>query len=322
MLALISPLKKYFQFWAAKRSPRSSHVILRHKTIYVFPSKQGVTFLLVVFLIWLLGTNYQNNLILGLSFFLVSMMLVSMIHAFKNMLGLTFSAGATQLAAAGEVAPFEIVINSQYRNNHYGVLLFVGDHLPVEVDVQAEKTLKVSLGLMAKHRGWLKLPRITVRSYFPFGLVRAWAYVDLEHRALIFPRPIASLQPPLGEGVGTEGYFYSQASGDEFQGFQTYQPGSPLSQVAWKQYARGAGLHLKDYRATQSQQYWLDWKTINARDTESGVSHMSYWVNEFANANHEFGLILPHTVIELGVGDVHRQQALRALALFGWVEGD
>jgi len=322
LFTLVSPLKKYFQFWAAKRSPRASQVILRHRTIYVIPSKQGLAFLLVVFLIWLLGTNYQNNLILALSFFLISVMLVSMIHAFKNMLGLTFAPGVAHSTAVGEVAPFDVVINSQYHNSHHGILLIVGDAAPVQADFQAGQTLHVSLGLNAKHRGWLKLPRITVKSYFPFGLIRAWAYVDLDHRALVFPRPIASLQPPLGAGQGADGHFYSQQLGDEFQGFQTYQPGSPLSQVAWKQYARGAGLHLKDYRATQSQQYWLDWKNINARDTELGLSYMSYWVNQFADANQEFGLVLPHAVVELGVGDVHRLQALTALALFGWVDGD
>src|SRR3954468_16864604 len=97
----LSRLKKYFQRWAAKRAPRATKVVLRHKTIYVFPGKQGAGFLFVVLLIWILGTNYQNNLILGFSFFLISVMLVSIIHAFKNLLGLTFVPDATQYSAVG-----------------------------------------------------------------------------------------------------------------------------------------------------------------------------------------------------------------------------
>lgn len=316
----MSRLQEYFQRWAARRSPRAGQVTLQHRTIYVFPSKQGLAFLFLILLIWILGTNYQNNLILGLSFFLTSVMLVSVLHAFKNLLGLTFSPEANQYAAVGEMAPFDIQISSAYQISHHGLLLSLDNEESVRADLVAGKPTQIRLNLPAKHRGWLKLPRIVLKSYFPFGLIRAWAYIDLEHRALIFPRPIACEQPPLGAGRGDEGHHLSVQRGDEFQGFQNYQPGSPLSQIAWKQFARGAGMHLKDYRALQSDHYWLDWEMLNARDTELALSNLSYWVNYFADNNVEFGLRLPNLTIDLGMGDVQRLNALTALALFGWVK--
>jgi uncharacterized protein (DUF58 family) len=294
--------------------------MLRHKTIYVFPGKQGAAFLVVVLLIWVLGTNYQNNLILGFAFFLISVMLVSIIHAFKNLLGLTFTPDATQYAAVGDIAAFDITISSPYKVNHHGIQLSVDNSEIVQVEVRAGQTTHVRLGVHARHRGWLKLSRVVVKSYYPFGLIRAWAYVYLEHRALIFPKPIPCEKPPLGIGKGDDGIQTTLQRGDEFQGFQTYQPGSPLSQIAWKQYARGAGLHLKDYRQIQSQHYWLDWKQLAARDVELGLSNMSYWVNEFSDKNIEFGLSLPGATIEMGSGEVHRINVLTALALFGWVK--
>lgn len=315
-------IEQYFYRWAFRRSPRANQVVLQHRTIYVFPSIQGAAFLILILLIWLLGTNYQNNLILGLSFFLASVMLVSVIHAFKNLLGLTFTPDARTHSAVGEIASFDIQISSSYQHDHHGLLLKVENVEPIRADVIAGKATQVRLALQARHRGWLKLPRILLKSYFPLGLIHAWAYIDLDHRALIFPRPIASDQPPLGAGQGDEGIYISAQSGDEFQGFQNYQPGSPLSQIAWKQYARGAGLHLKDYRALQSEHFWLDWQALNVSDTEMALSHMSYWVNYFADNNIEFGLRLPSITIERGAGDVHRLNALTALALFGWVQED
>ncbi len=312
--------QNYFQRWAARRSPRADQVVLQHRTIYVFPSKQGLAFLFTVLLIWILGTNYQNNLILGLSFFLTSVMLVSVIHAFKNLLGLTFTPEARQQAAVGELAPFDIQISSAYGSAHHGLLLSIDDEDPVRADLIAGKPAQIRLYAHARHRGWLKLPRIVLKSYFPFGLIRAWAYIELNHRALIFPRPIACDQPPLAAGQGEEGFYVSAQRGDEFQGFQTYQPGSPLSHIAWKQYARGAGMHLKDYRALQSEHYWLDWQALNVRDTELALSNLSYWVNHFSDNNIEFGLRLPSSTIEMGAGDVHRLNALTALALFGWAK--
>lgn len=315
-------LKQYFQRWAAKRAPRAEQIVLKHHTIYVFPGRQGVAFLVLILLVWILGTNYQNNLILGLSFFLASLMLVSVIHAFKNLLGLRFTPAASLYSAVGEMAPFDIDISSGYQTDHHGLRLELDDSEPVCIDIIAGKVTQARLILHAPRRGWLKLPRIVLKSYFPFGLIRAWAYIDLQHRTLIFPQPIASEQPPLGAGQGDEGIYVSTQRGDEFQGFQIYQPGSPLSQIAWKQYARGAGLHLKDYRALQSEHYWLDWDAVNAHDTELALSHLSYWVNYFADNNLEFGLRLPGFTLGLGMGDVHRLNALTALALFGWVKED
>lgn len=315
-------LKQYFRRWAAKRAPRAHKVVLQHRTIYVFPGRQCLAFLFTVLLIWLLGTNYQNNLILGLSFFLTSLMLVSVIHAFKNLLGLTFTPDAVKHAAVGEAAVFDILLSSSYQSAHHGLLLTLEDSEPVSVDLGAGKTQQVHLTHVAKRRGWMKLPRIVLKSYFPFGLIRAWAYIELDHRVLIFPQPIASDKPPLGAGEGADGIYLSSQRGDEFQGFQTYQPGSPISQIAWKQYARGAGMHLKDYRALQSEHYWLDWQAINVRDTELALSQLSYWVNYFADNNIEFGLRLPNVTIDIGVGDVHRLHALTALALFGWTRED
>lgn len=317
----MSKVQQYFQRWVSKRTPRANQVVLQHRTIYVFPSKQGGAFLVLIGLVWILGTNYQNNLILGLSFFLVSVMLVSVIHAFKNLLGLRFTPAAVQHAAVGDLAAFDIEISSSYLNDHHGLMLQVDDEFDtVRADVNAGKAICVRLNIRARHRGWLKLPRVKLRSYFPLGLIRAWAYINLDHRALIFPKPVACDLPPLGAGLGDEGKFVSPRPGDEFQGFQSYQPGSPLSQIAWKQYARGAGLHLKDYRALQSEHFWLDWQSINASDTELALSNLSYWVNYFSENNMEFGLRLPHLTVGLGRGDVHRLEALTALALFGWVQ--
>lgn len=316
----MSRFQTYFQRWASRRAPRAQKVILKHRTIYVFPSKQGVGYLLVVLLVWILGTNYQNNLILAFSYLLTSVLLVSIVHAFKNLLGLTFEAATVQASTLGESAIFDIQLSSQYLSTHHSVLFALGKSDSVCVDLSPKETLCVRLHAPAKQRGWQNLPRITIKSYFPFGVIRAWTYIDLAHRALVFPKPIATKNPPLGALEGEAGNQLSQSMGDEFHGFQSYSAGAPLSQVAWKQYARGAGLHLKDYRAEQSSHYWLDWQYLSSSDTELKLSYLCYWVNEFSNNNIEFGMILPHKIIPMGQGDKHRLDALTALALFGWID--
>lgn len=57
---------------------------------------------------------------------------------------------------------------------------------------------------------------------------------------------------------------------------------------------------------------------MQVQDTELGLSQLSYWVTNFSENNIEFGLRLPGVTIPVGTGDVHRLEALSALALFGW----
>jgi len=224
-----------------------------------------------------------------------------------------------QYAAVGELAAFEINLNSRYQSPHHAIILSIDEgESDVKADLAVGQDTVIRLHMLARRRGWLKMPRIVVKSYYPFGFICVWSYVELEHRALIFPQPIATDLPPLGLGEGDEGIRLSMQTGDEFQGFQIYQPGAPLSQIAWKQYARGAGLHLKDYRALQSKHYWLDFQMMDSRDTELALSQLTYWVIQFSADNCEFGLLLPGERLELGSGDVHRLNALTALALVGW----
>ena len=47
-----------------KNKHKTNEIELQHKTIYVLPSKLGGQFLLIALLNFVMGINYQNNLIL------------------------------------------------------------------------------------------------------------------------------------------------------------------------------------------------------------------------------------------------------------------
>lgn len=311
-------LYQWFRSWAASRSPLAAHIELQHKTIYVFPGLQGLSFLVLIALIWLLGTNYQNNNILGFCFLLISIFVISIVYAFKNLLGLQFSAGAVQHSTLGELAVFDVVIRSRFSRAHYGLYIDCEGAPTQIVDLPDGQSVIVRLHLPSTHRGWQRLPCITLRSYFPFGVIRAWSYLSLDHKALIFPRPIENLWlSSHHEGSDEQGRLLVQ-KGDEFSGFSSYQQGQPLTQVAWKHYARGAGLLVKDYRQQSTESVWIKWDDFQHLGTELALSHMAYWVDNFYQRQQQFGVVLPRQTIACGEGEVHRIEVLTALALFGW----
>jgi uncharacterized protein (DUF58 family) len=313
-------MKRKFWHGIARRSPKANKVMLKHKSIYVLPTRQGLLFILVLVLMWILGTNYENNLILAVTFLLISMLIVSILHTYRNLSGLRFQPLHARSVLAGEQAEFAILAvsssgrasSARYENIHVGL----DGETVITFDLVDEKEHTFSLATHSHKRGWLEPGRILVKTYYPLGLMRAWSWIELDMRALIYPKPIACEEPPLAQLSEQHGEIVARDNTEDFYGFTPYRAGAPLSLVAWKQYARGAGLHLKEYVGYQSQDVWLDWHALKGLDTEARLSRLCYWVLQLGKTPGLYGLRLPRQIIDLGTGSKHQETLLRALALY------
>ena len=56
-------LRNRMNFWLARRQPETSRETLSQHNLYIMPSRQFLGFLTVTLMIWLAGTNYENNLV-------------------------------------------------------------------------------------------------------------------------------------------------------------------------------------------------------------------------------------------------------------------
>ncbi len=316
-MRLPDTLTHWFWNWIARRAPRAEAVRLRHKSIYVLPTAQGLGFLLVITLLWLLGTNYENNLVLAAAFLLLSLMTVSVVHAFRNLSGLTLSVERAHPSFSGELVEFDVLLQAAPGTRHEALLLGWDRDLSVETDVPTGGENSVTLPHRARRRGWLVPERMRVYSHYPLGLFRVWSWVHLDAKALVYPALRSSEQPPRTHLSGQAGEELSPDNQEEFQGFRNYQPGAPMAHVAWKLYAREQGLHLKDYTGYQSEQVWLDWEGLPGLDQESRLSRLCFWAVEYGKTAAEYGLRLPGVEIPLGRGHDHQRRVLRALALYG-----
>src|SRR5690606_3192771 len=54
---------------------------------------------------------------------------------------------------------------------------------------QVETHTSVSLAVPALQRGWQAMPRLTIASTWPLGLIRAWSYARFDERCLVYPAP-------------------------------------------------------------------------------------------------------------------------------------
>ncbi|MCP8898846.1 DUF58 domain-containing protein [Gilvimarinus xylanilyticus] len=316
-LAIKQQCKSYFWRLAERRSPRAEAVVLRHRSIYVLPSKAGLGYMLAGLLVWLLGTNYQNNLILAASFLLFALFVVSVLHAFGNLSGLQLRALKAEPGFVGETLEFPVELISSRSVFH---LLLQPVRGPVlRCDLGRDQANVVKIPLAAQRRGWLKPDRLLLKSYFPLGITRVWSWVYLEGKVLVYPEPRpAQFAPQYGaDSSGDQGD--RVRADDDFMGFVRYQPGASLAQVAWKLYARGAGLHLKQFGAQQRQSQWLDYHALLG-DVETRLSGLCFLALEWHAAEIDYGLILPGTRLEPAGGDQHLQRVLSELALFNPAE--
>jgi uncharacterized protein (DUF58 family) len=309
-------IRPRFWQWVSRRSPKAKTVTLKHKSIYVLPTRQGLLFLVVLTAMWLLGTNYENNLILATTFLLISIFIVSILYTYRNLSGLHFKPVAAQAVFAGEQAEFTISVSSPAGATCENIRVSLNPATSAVVNLVDIKEQVFMIRALSHHRGWLEPGRMLVATTFPLGLMRAWSWIELEMSALIYPKPIECELAPFTQSSDHQGNLITRDNAEDFDGLNPYRPGANLSLVAWKHYARGAGLHTKEYVGYQSHDIWLDWNSLKGLDTEARLSRLSFWVLQLSKTSGLYGLRLPNQTVNLGTGIHHQQTLLRALALY------
>ncbi|WP_332037041.1 DUF58 domain-containing protein [Microbulbifer sp.] len=304
--------------WLDRRAPAATSVILNHRKLFVIPTLAGMGFLLLIALLWLLGTNYENNLVFALTFLLVGLFVVLPVHTFANLSGLKLRLLETAPAFAGDFGEARFDLTKTGKRHHERVRLAWPPEEGVVVDVtEGRDGREIRLDLPLVRRGRVRAPRILVESRFPLGLFRCWSWVDLDVEFLVYPQPKSAGPLPVGASAGDgEQEVAHSPSGDDFAGLKHYQPGDSLRHVAWKQYAGGRDLYSKEYASGSDVRLWLDWDLLAGRDVETRLSNLCAWVLEAERAQVPYGLRLPGQTVAPGLGSAHKAHLLGLLALF------
>lgn len=313
-------LRQYFASryddWLRRRLPPARELRLDHSRLFVFPSAAGGGFLLLLVLLWVVATNYENNLVFGFTFLLTALFVIGIFHAVANLAGVTVTGVRGRPAFAGEVAEFQIALSQQRaRARHEIRLSFVGA-VPVTATLVECEAVTLGLAVASHRRGWLDPGRLTLTSHYPLGLFRAWTHLDVDLRALVYPRPVPAVPVLRTFGGRGQGQLAQGHGSEDFRGLERYRAGDSLRRVAWKAYAREQGLHSKDYADPVDEQIWLAWDAFPGMDREARLSRLCGWLLAVSATGQLHGLRLPGVQIPLGSGDRHRDAILRALALY------
>jgi len=304
------------QRWLDRRSPPAKRVTLDHGKLFILPSRASLGFLLVVALLWLLGTNYENNLVFALTFLLVSLFAVLPVHTFANLSGVELRLLETRPAFAGDYAEAQIHVGRRGSRAREWIQISWPPEAGAGVDLVERDSADIRVALPVVRRGRVRAPRLRVESRFPLGLFRCWSWVDLDVEFLVYPRPVAAGPLPMGAVSGEGDSGETIRGGDDFAGLKPYQPGDSLRHLAWKQYAAGRDLNSKDYESHADARLWLDWDLLGGREVETRLGNLCHWALQAEREQTAYGLRIPGTTLTPALGPDHLQRVLTTLALF------
>ena len=301
--------------WVDRRQPLSSAESLTQKNIYILPSRQSYGFMFVVLLLWLVGTNYENNLVLALSYLLMSVFVSGIFSTHANLSGLKISVVGCGQAFAGQPMKVYLRLSNPSNTNRIRLHFDWAEAETVSVDINSSSEIDLEMNLPTTQRGWLRPGRLRIESSYPLGLFNAWTLPKLSAPALVFPNPISAQAIEGAGSEGEEGQVHKRGI-DDFGGLDAWRPGIPLQRIAWKQYSAGKGMLEKKFEAHTSNPQWIDWDNYPDLATERRLSALCDKAIEMERADQHYGLRIPGTTISPSEGDAHLVKVLTALACF------
>jgi len=313
-------LHETFVRWALRvRPPEAAPIILVQRRVYVLPTRAGLAYAAALGVILLGAMNYNLSLGHALVFLLAGLGIVAILHTFRNLVLLEIRPGRCDPVFAGSPAQFSLVLENQRVEARTSLRLFINYDVPLEVDVGPHARTLATLGVPATKRGWLPMPRVTIETTWPLGLVRAWSYAVPDLQCLVYPAPAVKAPPLPWGGDSAQGSTRDGRGADDFSGLRKHQVADAPRHVAWKAVARqqDGPLLTKLFSGATAQQIWLDWQALpDAIDSEQRLSILARWMLDADAAGLMWGLRIPGVHFTPDHGPAHLGAGLRALALF------
>ncbi|WP_413191041.1 hypothetical protein [Psychrobacter sp. AT9] len=336
--ALTVPATSALSRWFASRAPKSDSATLNLRNVYIFFSREGMLFAVLLVITFIAGINYGNNLVLGLCFYLVSVWLISFHVTFAHISGLKVQLIEVTIAEAGAPVWVTLQLRSESRQPRRQ-LLFGFEQVDKETDKKSSKKIKpnvdnqnsvlvtrlqgeqiIRLPVQTHSRGQFELPRLKIKTVYPLGIMRAWSYVYFARTAWVYPKPEAfdwqaQYSVASQEDLATGGQ-YRQGQ-DDFERLDNYIEGESLARVSWGHVARGQGMFTKHFADPVGHEQSLDYADMPAAHHEQRLAQMTYGAMRLGELGVPFKMRLPSDVSAaalMGEGDSFAQACLLRLA--------
>ena len=290
------PFPKQIRQYLLRRLPLEQSCTLRQNRIYLLPTRFGLLMLVVAMAVWIGALNYAVSLAYALAFWIVGLMLLAVLMAYRQLAGLRLQAGENAAVFAGEAAACTIKLDNPLAQGRFLQMQWLDEAavaLSCRMDAVCEK--EIELELRTRQRGRQTYPVLQVWSTAPFGLMRASAWVRLPGEVLVWPLPQPdrahqerqSHQPGRLDQLGDE---------DDFSHLKEYRRGDPPRQIVWSVLARRDLLVSKHFASSGQDEglRYLSWQDYPAGvEAESRLSRLCWRILQCDKRGQRYCLSLP-----------------------------
>ena len=291
--------------------------LLDRSNLYMLPTRHGALFAFVLLAMLLIAVNYANTLAYLMTFLLVALVMVSMLYTHLNLSGLEVSTGRCQATFAGQPLHYQVCLHNPSSRERHDIGLDIEGQPGQRFNIRPGEVICIPCEMLVRRRGWHALPAIQVNTRYPLGLMFSWSRgYKTDQKCLVYPAPGKMTPFPPGQGGSLEDSGARRGTGhDDFAGLREYRAGDALQHVDWKAYARGMGLHTKEFASGRSPELEFDWQDTQG-DTEMRISQLTRWVLEADRLGARYALTLPGRKLQRDSGEQHLERCLKELALF------
>jgi uncharacterized protein (DUF58 family) len=290
---------------------------VRARRIYIFPTRHGFVYGVVLLPMLVGSINYGSNLGMLFTFLLIGVGCVTILHTWRNLLDIELRVEQPPPVFAGDTARFTARLRENRGRERPAIRLAADGETQPPVDAAAVAPTHCDLSIPAPRRGALPLGRVRISTVYPLGLLRAWAYAQPEVEVLVYPRPAEATPMHSSPHYVNSDRGDRGVGADDFVGLRRDRPGDPPSHLDWKALARERGLVTRQFGGDRSERLWLDWETLPGLETEARLSRLCRMVLDAAGQEVRYGLRLPGCRIAPAAGEAHKHRCLAALARFG-----
>ena len=298
------------------RSRKDSILSGKPGKIQFSPTRFGWLFVVVLLGLLMGSINYNNNLGFLFTFLLGSMMLVSLVHSYRNIRGIAVDDIQAPSVFEEQDAIFEITLRSS-QVKRVALRFRLGDSQGTPIHMAPGYSTRAVLDVPARKRGRLAPGELHMASEYPFGLFGFYTSCQRFAECMVYPKPVPIqklsmqdlLQAHSSQGVVLE-------SVDDFKGLRTFQNGDATQHIFWKAFSKGQGLMVKEFMGQASPGLCFSWEKIKTDNVEKKLSLLCGMVLKAHGMKLKYGIRLPGHLITPDKGEQHKRACLRALALF------
>ena len=305
-----------FAAWLEQRIPPTRRLRLTQRNVFIFPTATGFALGVLVVLLGIGAINYQSSLIFSVAFMLGGIFLVTILHTFRNLSGLTLELVHSRPGFAGEDVEFQIRVRRPRGRRREGIQLGWPTAVKQWAALTDSETCTLKVYVPVNQRGWFDPGRLLVETFYPLGVLRAWTWIDLAAVTHVFPRPLFEALM-VGEDVSTSEQAQRRANGDDdLSDIRPYRPGDSVHRIMWRSYARNEELYVRQHEQLVGDRLWLDFDAVTG-DTERRLSVLTGHAVTAQKQGVRYGLRLPDLELAPDQGVAHFERVLKALATFG-----